>query len=114
MGFPNRDQQWQPGQSGNPAGRPTDLQRFNEAERERLQDVEAEAFRSLELTHGLSIATAHATISKLHRHAADTGEPLTLQGAQLLRLLTDLIVQAQELEIRRHLVMGKVGRGGKR
>jgi len=100
---------YRPGQSGNPKGHKTEQEREQERLRERLQGYAEGEFESLEQTHGLSIATAHRTISKMARHSEDTGEPLSPYGADLLLKLTRLIVEAQELEMKRYMVKAKVG-----
>lgn len=62
------------------------------------------AFVDLETTRRLAVEAAHRTIAQL------AGLPaLSEAGARQLRVLVGVINDAEELEIRKFVVMGKVG-----
>lgn len=66
-----------------------------------------DAFRDLETTRRLAVEAAHQTIAKLALlpHLSEA-------GARQLRALVGVINDAEELEIRRYIVMGKLGGKG--
>jgi len=72
-----------------------------------LPDGPVAPFVDLETTRKLAVGAAHQTIAKLAMlpHLSEA-------GARQLRALVGVINDAEELEIRRYIVMGKLG--GKR
>jgi len=69
-----------------------------------------EEFRSLERTHELAIELAHTTIAQLRDIQKSAGNAgLNESGARMLAILANILVQAQDLEIKRHVTVAKLG-----